>query len=128
MTISNRLKKKIVRNSLKIIENHNTKHRHITFLCDGNRIVCWGINQTRKSHPLSAKYNYRFSTIHSELDCLRKFPYPLTFLQNYILINVRINRSNELCLAKPCKNCLKLLSAFNVTNMWFSNDKGDFVQ
>lgn len=95
-------------------------HKHFTFICERKKIISVGWNKPFKSHTLAKKFGYRFSTIHSELDAINNFPYPVADLKNYIMINVRLYADRTLALSRPCGRCLKLLNAFGVRTVVFS--------
>jgi deoxycytidylate deaminase len=95
-------------------------HKHFTFICERKKIISVGWNKPFKSHTLAKKFGYRFSSIHSELDAINNFPYPVADLRNYDIINVRLYADRSLALSCPCSRCSKLLAAFGVKNIVFS--------
>ena len=103
---------------------HNFKH--FSFILDKNKILSIGRNNPDKTHPLSYKYGYRFSCIHSELNVLVNFRYPHSYLQKCKLVNIRINSRAELRMSKPCNICVGLISAFGISEIIYSNRQGGF--
>lgn len=100
--------------------------RHLSFICRRNKIVCMGANSYSKTHPISSRFNHLGSCRHSEVSALVNFPLPNSEINRYDIYNVRISKSGEIRLAKPCKNCQRLLTHFNVKKIFFSTDEGTF--
>lgn len=96
-------------------------NKHFTFICERKKIISIGWNKPFKSHTLAKKFGYRFFTIHSELDAINNFPYPVADLRNYSLINVRLYANRSIALSRPCVKCLKLLASFGIGAITFSN-------
>ena len=44
------------------------------------------------------------------------------------IIVIRINNKNELLNSKCCSVCLKIMQAYNIRNIYYSNDKGVIVK
>lgn len=86
---------------LKYCINNPLSKKHCSIISRGNKILSVGINQ-HKTHPLAAKYNYRYSELHSELDAFRK----IDQRTKLTLINFRYNRYGQMRMSKPCVKCL----------------------
>ncbi len=104
--------------------------KHFSFIMDGSRPLSFGWNQTRKTHPKSNKYGYRFNNIHSEFDALLNYlkNHAVEHLHRYTMVNIRLNKAMELRLSKPCSICDRLLDAFRIGNVIYSTNKGGFVE
>lgn len=102
------------------------RSKHFSFLARKKAIIAVGWNKSRTTHPLAKKYGHRFSCIHSELDVLLNFPYPLKELYRYDLINVRINSVDSLVMSFPCVWCRKMLSDFGINKVYYTNNNGQF--
>lgn len=74
---------------------------------------------------MAQKMGYTWKFIHSELDCIIKFPYKPEELSNYTMYNTRIDRNGQIRIAKPCKYCQKTLNFFGI-DVLYTNDEGDF--
>lgn len=74
---------------------------------------------------MGAKFGHRFSVTHSEVAALANLGRKIKFLQQFTIINVRLDRKNQLVLSAPCGPCLKLLDYFGVKKIWYS-DNGIF--
>jgi len=106
-----------------------TNSQHISFLVKNkkcNQIICFGINNKRKTDPLANKYGYRFSCVHSEVACIKLFPYPPSKLSQHIMINIRIMADGSIGMSKPCKICQKLLKDFGIQKVYYTNRSGKF--
>lgn len=117
---------KCVKLSRKLISLPDSRQLHFSFLILKNRIISVGYNLSFKTHPLAKKYNHRFCSIHSELKCIKNFPYPLDYLSKCYLINIRIMKNGKLGMAKPCIRCQRLLEDFDIRHIIFSNENGEF--
>ena len=99
--------------------------KHFSFLIKKNRIISIGWNNGFKTHPLANKYGHRFCSIHSELHCISSFKNT----NGLILVNVRIDSNGKLKCSKPCGPCQKMLIDFNITNIFYTTEKGfEFCQ
>jgi hypothetical protein len=126
--LSNELKQrinKIVQNSLHLPQ---ARHKHYSFIVRRNKIIAWGYNQSFKSHPTAARYGHRFASIHSELHVIKNFPYPISELCSYDLINIRVSPCGQrTMLARPCPKCIYFLSCLEFRSIIYSNENGLFV-
>ena len=121
--------KSLVNKCLKFVDMPNGRSKHFSFIMDGNKPLSFGWNNTRKTHPRSAKFKYRFNNIHSELDAIVNYLkiYTVEDLRKYTLVNIRLLKDKSVRLSKPCHVCDRLLDAFGIVNVLYSTDRGDFV-
>lgn len=119
---------KLIKRSDKILPliDDRSKSRHISYLLYGNKIVSWGINYPWKSHPLGAINDARFGAQHSELNAIIKSKWKINELNCLTLVNLRFLRNGKLAMAKPCIPCQKLIIAFGINEVWYSNPDGIF--
>ncbi len=116
---------KIILNSLHL---PTARHKHFSFITQKKKITSFGYNQSFKSHPLAAKYGYRFNSIHSELHAILNFPYPVDRLKDFTLVNVRYSPTKGLMtFAKPCAMCLHFLSCLDLRSVLYTDENGEFV-
>jgi len=101
-----------------------TSSVHFTFICRRSNIIAFGVNNTLKTHPLSKRFDHRFSSIHSELAAIVNFPYPVSELKRYDIINLRILANNDLAISKPCNSCSNMLQSFGITKVSYSTRHG----
>lgn len=43
-------------------------------------------------------------------------------MEHSVLVVVRVNKSGQLMLARPCTNCTKLINSMNIPYIYYSND------
>jgi len=123
------MKNTILRECLRIAIERNPTHpewghyHHFSFIVQANRILEWGIN--RKGPPLT-QYGYkRFGKLHSETEAFRKAKGILDHGKKFEIVNVRLNRSGDVRLSKPCKTCYSFLkSVGDCGYVWFTTDVG----
>jgi hypothetical protein len=122
-------KDKLIKLSFAMIDLPTARRaKHFSFILIRNKVVCMGWNIGFKTHPLAHKMGHRYDSIHSELHCIKKFPYPPATLSRCKLFNVRVNRKGKVRLSKPCPFCQKLLGTFNFKEIWYTLDGGEFKQ
>jgi len=122
--ISAKLHSKILRLATASLDLPNCNKKHFSFIVNKNRIISFGYNQSYTTHPLSAKYGHRFNDIHSELAAIINFPYAPRFLQDYVLINVRLRKDSSIALSRPCIYCIKLLTDFKMYEVYYTSNDG----
>lgn len=119
-----KIHKKILKITHDLQEIPLGKSKHFSFLVDKNKIVSIGWNRT-KTHTLAHKMGYTWKYIHSELDCIIKFPYKPEDLSGYIMFNTRIDRNQQIKIAKPCRFCQRTLNHFGIKTI-YTNNEGEF--
>jgi hypothetical protein len=100
--------------------------RHVSFILRRNKILSVGWNNGHKTSVFAVKSGYRFGTIHAEVAALRTYYYPINTLAKCRMVNIRINRMGELCMAKPCNICNRILENFGLET-WHTNELGEFT-
>jgi tRNA(Arg) A34 adenosine deaminase TadA len=103
------------------------RHKHFTFITRRKKIISMGWNQSFKTHPLAAKFGHRFQSIHSELNAIQNFPYRVSELCKYDIINLRLS-GNNLTIAKPCQKCRNMLWYFGVRHVGYSTFFGQYEE
>lgn len=111
------------------------RNLHLSFIIYKGRIISIGQN-SKKTHPINLKNRKinkdgvdisSFRGSCSEWSAISKLKnltnIPACKCQ---LINIRINKQNEIRMAKPCISCLGLISHYGFQDIWFSNEKGEF--
>ena len=100
--------------------------RHISFIVQRRKIITVGWNNEFKSHTLGRKFGQRAESIHSELHAISRFPHRDLDIVKTIMYNVRITRDNRIVQSKPCEACLKMVMAYNLNGLCFTNSEGVF--
>lgn len=99
------------------------KSRHCSIICKGKKIIATGINYENRTHPLSNKIG---NTVHSELAAIMSIRHFEWDFRKFTLFNVRFNRFNEVVNSKPCSWCEKLILAYEIKDVYFTNNVGEF--
>jgi hypothetical protein len=111
---------------------------HFSFIMHKGRIISIGQNNT-KTHPInlinrktSSKTGKDFSNEKhtcSEFNAILKFR-KLTNINSSkcSIVNIRIDRNNNLAFAKPCMSCESLLKYFEFKNIYWSDHTGEIVK
>ena len=135
--MNNRLKHRLIckARGIQLADFYRNKI-HITFILDGNRIVCYGVNNKYKTHPDSPS---PYKTRHSELVAILNYPisdeckrYHLTNLaevaNRLTLVNIRLLASGYVAMAKPCKFCQRMLEEIPFKSVYYTDDEGEFIE
>ena len=101
---------------------------HFSFILKKKKIISFGYNNAWKSNPYALKYGHRFLAIHSELMAIKNFPYRISDLVDFTFVNVRLRKNGEIALSKPCECCQRMLIAFNINEVYYTTNNGDFVK
>lgn len=106
---------------------------HFSFLFERNKIISIGQN----SYELSAKALYfanrynipqkkHWPSLHSEIDSIAKL-WGRTHIDSRIkLVNVRFLRSGQIGSSKPCNDCMEVLKALGINQIYWSIEDGSF--
>jgi len=132
------MKEHTIKQCVKILlndwDNDKSKPRfHYAFAIRKNKIIAIGKN--KPEYPsykvLNLAYTYdiekwkNYPFFHAESDLITKLPEEFKPKQLEIL-SIRINRHGQFRMAKPCKNCQKLLDEIGIQKvMWSCNDSED---
>lgn len=102
-----------------------------------NRLISIGVNEM-KSHPFQAKYGKNKDSIflHAEIstikNALRKID--VDAFKNATLLIARLKRPSAQAktwiygLAKPCSGCTRAIADFNIGNVIYTDENGEFVK
>lgn len=105
------------------LPQHNN-YKHFSFILKRNKIVSFGWNLQHKTDAFAHRFKYKHPYIHSELMSIKIFPFSPIELRNCKIVNIRLNNNKQLRLSKPCNDCLRLLSFFDLREIWYSSDSG----
>jgi len=89
-------------------------------------VLAMGFNKS-DTPPVHFGYNNRVPEpkTHSELDAYRRLRKRVAIAKcNWSLVNVRINRSGEMKLAKPCHVCQEWLTAVGCSEVVYTTGAG----
>lgn len=82
-----------------------------------------------KNKVVGKGFNIAFSTgeprnkgIHAEIAAINNTT--AKFRNNSIVVVVRLNKSDELAISKPCDSCEKVMRKLGVKQVWYSTSEG----
>jgi deoxycytidylate deaminase len=119
----------------KCLKKHRQTGRafHCTFVYEKSKLLCIGINNLKKLHRKNIFGVYKgfkdnpekyIASIHSEIDALIKMG--KTDCSKLTFINVRIDNEDNVKIAKPCQNCMKVLQGLGFKNIFYTLDNGSY--
>lgn len=125
------MKKQIFRDCVQIAREKNspTLHpewgnfHHYTFIIQRGKVIEYGMNRCGPP-PLGYGYPREFGKIHSEVDAYKKAKGLLDSTYPFDIINIRLNKHDELRLSRPCRCCTNFLRSMECRNVYFSTDIG----
>lgn len=124
------MKATILRECVRIAREKNLKRsgnfRHFSFVIQRNKIVEYGMNVGRAKPPIHFGYPEK-AGIHSETFAYKRAKGLLNG-ESFEMVNIRLNRSGDLKLSKPCPCCYALLQDVGCVAVWFSVDGGEFAK
>jgi deoxycytidylate deaminase len=96
-----------------------------------NKIVSIGANEY-KTHPLMARYTRKPENhyLHAEVSAIAKALNVLSLddFKRSSLYVVRVSRSGEWALSKPCEGCTKAIIAFQIPRTIYSTNPGEYSE
>lgn len=78
-------------------------------------------NNSAKTHPKLLPF-YKFPFLHSESNAI--ISYGLDNCEDTILYVLRILKTNELAMAKPCNSCMLLIKHCKIKQVYFTTGEG----
>lgn len=123
------MSKKLLQEALRVaLRNNNPRchpefynYIHYTFIVQNGKILEWGTN--RQGEPFIKGYSHQ-SKIHSETDAFRKARGLLDLREEFDVINIRLSKSGELRISKPCPCCHNFLKVMGCKRAWFTTEIG----
>lgn len=115
--------------------NHSLRTFHTSFIIYKSKIISIATNtsKTTPTNLLNPKNNQNGEDISrvrgtcSELNCINHFINKSSIpFKKCVLINIRLDRNNNIRNSKPCVSCFSLLQHYNFKAVFFSNDMGQF--
>jgi len=120
-----RLERKLIESGKLFLPHFEGRSRHLSYLTIRNRICAAGINSYTMTHPLANKFGHMGDNIHSELSAIVHLPRNIN-PSDCTLYNIRFAMDGSIKMSKPCKNCSKMIAAFNIRRCYFTNNEGAF--
>ena len=113
---------KLLKRSRKLRPLLKGKHVHFSYITNGNKILSFGVNNTRKTSPLAYRYTQNIYEIYTcaEVASLIDFREDFSLLKKCTLFSIRLNKRGDTLCAKPCRICEKILIDFSVGLVYYS--------
>lgn len=102
-------------------DHHSHKMGAVLFEGKGN-ILSVSCNFLYKTHPEYSRLN-PLKTLHAEAAAILKIRHK-TDLNGKSLLILRENKAGNMCNAKPCVDCLKLIRLYGIKKIYYSNEQG----
>ena len=104
---------------------------HFSFLFERNKLVAAGSNSyelSKKALYFADRYNVpqkkHWPSLHSEIAAISKLWGRYNINKRIKLVNVRFLRSGQIGSARPCPDCMEVLNALGITQIYWSTDDG----
>lgn len=122
------MKNNILRECLRLAKEKNlarkdTNFRHYSFLIQRNKIIESGQN-ILYAHALVYFGYPEKSGIHSECLAYKRAKGIMDHSIPFEMVNVRLSKTGNMRLSKPCKCCYNFLQTQGCTMVYFSTDVG----
>lgn len=83
-----------------------------------NKVVSYGYNNMKKTHPLSTSYG---NMLHAEISALSKSKGNLNKCTAYVY---RKLKNGKEAMSRPCKYCMKQLQLAGIKKICYTTEKG----
>ncbi len=117
----------------------NKQERIGAVICTRKRIVSWGVNSDKKTHPKQGFYNQKFrftdnvgepgidvSFVHAEMDALNRSK--RKDLTGHTIYIYRESMEGKLCMSRPCKGCMQALIDRGIKKVVYTTTSGFAVE
>lgn len=111
----------------KLADHPERQHyAHFTFIVRDNQIVEWATNNAHippKHYGYASRIKGAMTKTHSEIMAYRRARRILG-KRSFQMINIRLNRSYQLRLSKPCVCCHAIMKEMGCTKVYYSSEVG----
>jgi len=126
--MNNKRKERLISIAQSLCDLRTGRNLHFSFILDKNRLLVSASNTYEKIHPYhkfgeylptkESNCNY-VPGIHSEIAAIRQFinRFGHSDFTGLTLFNVRISKTGQPMLSKPCANCQRVLNSFSFKNI-----------
>lgn len=122
---------KLLEKSIKLAREltfHEQKFKVAAFIYSGNKLLSIGQNNqsvtNAKAHYFGRRFGVQkfveYSFIHAEIDAISRLWGKYHISSKDRMIVVRLNKSDQPCMAKPCVNCQVILDSLGITKIDWS--------
>jgi deoxycytidylate deaminase len=120
------IESKLVEVAIKLARNGDHKQRVGCIIFDKKKILSTGHNHCQRSvKKLHSKFQRWKGSIHAEVDAII---HAMTDLKGTSLLVVRINKKEQLRLAKPCQHCMKYIRYVGIKKVYFSTSSYPYIE
>ena len=124
------MQKRLLKECLRIaVAKNNPKthpewgsYHHFSFIVQDNKLIEWGTNHPG-TPPKYLGYD-KMCKIHSEHMAFKRAKGLLKKDQSFDIINIRLNKTNEIRMSAPCKCCYSFLRNEGCRKVWFTTNLG----
>ncbi len=108
-----------------LIDKPQSNFLHFSFVCDKNKVVSIGWNDTTAAPMMVNKKHIHFPLggVHSEVHSLRKVR-DLNILKYCTMVNIRLNHRGDIRLSKPCPICANIIRILGFKKLFYSTNSG----
>lgn len=99
-------------------------HRVSAVIFKGNRVIAVAHNAVR-SNKIPYKFKNFLESSHAECQSIIK---ARRSLKGYDILVIRINKSEELMMAKPCEFCQDFIDYVELRNTYYSTNEGEILK
>lgn len=117
-TLSNR-DQRMMQRARTIALTSTERHKHAAILYKGGRVLAVGINSARNQHP-TMEIDFSGYTRHAEIATMRATGWWNYDYEGATLYVVRVNKSYDFMLSKPCRDCEKALESNGIKRVVYS--------
>lgn len=113
-------------------ESRKTRNKffHFAFGFRKNKLLAIGQNNPEKTHTSAYRIakKFRVDTTypypHAEIDLLARLWNKSYITNDLSIVVLRLNKCGQLRNSKPCQQCRKILSALDITKVYWSTENG----
>ncbi|MEN6379446.1 MAG: hypothetical protein ABFD15_07700 [Methanofastidiosum sp.] len=119
------IRSSLIDHAIKVARNGDHKQRVGCIIFDKKKILSHGHNTCQKSirrlHPQFQRWE---GSVHAEVDAIIK---ARCDLKGTSILVIRINRKEELRLAKPCQHCMKYIEYVGIKKVYYSTSSYPYI-
>lgn len=117
---------KFLKQAVEEAQKSEHKQKIGAIIFDKSKIISKGYNHPQRSiRHLKKKFQKWSGTVHAEVDAIIKAK---TDLKNLSLLVVRINKNNQLRMAKPCQHCMMYIEYVGIKKIYYSIDEYPYIE
>lgn len=95
--------------------SNSSQFRHAAVIFKGRRVIAAAKNLIYKTHPNGSGI---YRSIHAEVGAITKALKREPDLEGFHIFVIRINKTGQTRISKPCKDCMKLIEKLGLIPQW----------